>query len=745
MWEKLACSVIPLVGGVDVTAGKRPAATWLPYQRRRPTSAEVARWFGDGRRSAFGVVCGSVSGLIVLDVDDPALAVAVIQEFPDLLDTLVVESGVRGTPHIYWRVDFPVKSRSFTGGDLKAEGGYVVGPGSRIGDAVWMVVHERPVRKLTAEELARVLAFVGCAAAEDAPVEPAQAGMQRQAGDYVNLYRYFVSKLQSRNQALFHTACTVRDAGHGESWAVALLADVYAETLPCDGGRMESYRCRRAEALRTIRSAFSRPARRAAVVEVGEPVSRCPNSIREALLCRADGAAVARVLEGAVISGLMPGGLFTEAELCRRLAGMVSRETIRKALRACFSDNQPIFPPCTPPAAADTNVSVRRQKNAFLSPGQKQTKRFYALPDSARLCAGLGVKASPGDAVTRGDVSSAKSYRQALHRAFIGRRPGMYSQALLGARLSVSARTIRRYNGHVDINSQATYHETPITWANLDDLPPAADVERYHLNTGGSFLLDDSGKRWPVRREIAAQLLARGRRVSHMRQGVNYYWCGPLPRPDTEAAEQTDAMPLVQPMFDFVAGLPVSVGAPTPAAASAPVAERAEIAREGASTPFSSDSGVRSHKTPEKPLSKRYFRKPLPDAQAERLAQRVRIITGNMSIYNARRLVHTYGHDPVKGSLNKMSWLYSKGRVDNPAAFLITAARISWRVANGADDPQCSAPRFQAEPPRRPRRSTYKAPPDHPLWKSPAYRQWRASFFGLDDPYLAPFEMELPF
>jgi len=31
------------------------------------------------------------------------------------------------------------------------------------------------------------------------------------------------------------------------------------------------------------------------------------------------------------------------------------------------------------------------------------------------------------------------------------------------------------------------------------------------------------------------------------------------------------------------------------------------------------------------------------------------------------------------------------------------------------------------------------------LWKSEAYRQWRAEFFGLDDPLHVPHETEIPF
>src|SRR5690606_16698219 len=133
------------------------------------------------------------------------------------------------------------------------------------------------------------------------------------------------------------------------------------------------------------------------------------------------------------------------------------------------------------------------------------------------------------DPITLEDVSSSRRYRQALHRALLRRRPGVYSQALLGARLGVSSRSIRRYHREMDVRSQPTYTESPVLWSTIEQIPQAAERERFGICAGGQFLIDDSGKRWPLKREIAASLLRQGRQVSYMRQGCNYYWCGDLP------------------------------------------------------------------------------------------------------------------------------------------------------------------------------------------------------------------------
>ena len=122
--------------------------------------------------------------------------------------------------------------------------------------------------------------------------------------------------------------------------------------------------------------------------------SYLPNHVREALLSRPDGAAIGRTLEGAVLCGIRPGTLTTEPQLCRLLNNIVSRETIRKALRATYSDGQPIFcPPENPPADAEIPNGMSRQKDAFLSGGQKQTKsaRQFYLPTPKALCQALHV------------------------------------------------------------------------------------------------------------------------------------------------------------------------------------------------------------------------------------------------------------------------------------------------------------------------------------------------------------------
>jgi len=50
-------------------SGKRPLAAWLPFQRRIAAADEIVRWYRHWPQANVGVVTGTVSGLIVLDVD----------------------------------------------------------------------------------------------------------------------------------------------------------------------------------------------------------------------------------------------------------------------------------------------------------------------------------------------------------------------------------------------------------------------------------------------------------------------------------------------------------------------------------------------------------------------------------------------------------------------------------------------------------------------------------------------------
>jgi len=124
-------AVIPLRPGE-----KRPLIRWEEFQQRRPTTIEVAEWFRRWSRANVGIVTGSVSHVLVLDIDpqhggEESLARLETQHGP-LPATVELTTGGEGR-HLYFQhPGGAVHNRVglMPGIDLRGDGGYVVAPPS---------------------------------------------------------------------------------------------------------------------------------------------------------------------------------------------------------------------------------------------------------------------------------------------------------------------------------------------------------------------------------------------------------------------------------------------------------------------------------------------------------------------------------------------------------------------------------------------------------------------------------------
>ncbi|MFZ9888500.1 MAG: bifunctional DNA primase/polymerase [Myxococcota bacterium] len=121
---RLGFSVIPLR-----PRGKEPLGRWTAAQRRRASEDELALVFDVQPDSNFAVVCGAVSGLVVVDLDDEE-AVAFAEA--NLPPTPLVVTTSRGQHWYYLHPggDLPTFRPEGLKIDVKGDGGYVVGPGS---------------------------------------------------------------------------------------------------------------------------------------------------------------------------------------------------------------------------------------------------------------------------------------------------------------------------------------------------------------------------------------------------------------------------------------------------------------------------------------------------------------------------------------------------------------------------------------------------------------------------------------
>lgn len=115
--------------------GKAALVPWKPFQHRRATLADARDWIERyGHEINVGIVCGPISGVVVLDADDAASADWLCEHRP----TPMMTRTSRGL-HLFYRPPaVPIGNRvrvvSPCGGtrfDVRAGGGYVVTPPSR--------------------------------------------------------------------------------------------------------------------------------------------------------------------------------------------------------------------------------------------------------------------------------------------------------------------------------------------------------------------------------------------------------------------------------------------------------------------------------------------------------------------------------------------------------------------------------------------------------------------------------------
>lgn len=162
------------VEGSDRYDGKQPSVPWLPYTKRLPTNDELDEWFTQKVNRSTGevidppniaIVCGRISNLLVIDVDDLKSALELIKAMPILDDTLTAKTS-KGF-HIYLRPDVAAGSRTFTLNGLThhitQEGRFVIAPPSlhKSGRTYEFIDMDTPIVDVVLEELYNTIEQLG--------------------------------------------------------------------------------------------------------------------------------------------------------------------------------------------------------------------------------------------------------------------------------------------------------------------------------------------------------------------------------------------------------------------------------------------------------------------------------------------------------------------------------------------------------------------------------------------------------
>ncbi len=487
-------SVIPVHGDSLPEQPKKPAIKWRKFQKRIPSPAEIDSLFPDDV-TALGIVCGSVSRLLVIDFDDLLRYQKFCRRFPQHIATYTVKTN-RGF-HLYFRTERKLPSHQFVGGDIKGERSYVIAAPSQIGAFQYRAIKDISPLELSREELDEVLNFLQSGPAGAQVATPRDAGQEKT--DLVPLYKRLAKQL-GRNNALYRCASVARDEGLGESDVVALLGQAHVWEAGRHGMHAESPESRLSEALLTIASAFKK----------GHGISvygsGIPNSLREFLLQKQRSTVLIRLLEVFRLARWRENEWFTLGEAIGAAARFgLNRKSVLDALGGEAS-------------VYNGRYIIRRRYVEYLdNRGLKSRRRgrppqiMYQAPAIGSLVRQLGLTWSPSDKISGEDIKSAHSYRLALHREYLKRLSPEVPKSWLAKRIGVNARTIARYNRELKVSVVEKIGACPLTRGVLDSLPKRRrrDVKN---STNGYWLELGDGRRFPAWRHIGYWLLKAGSR-----------------------------------------------------------------------------------------------------------------------------------------------------------------------------------------------------------------------------------------
>lgn len=544
-------SVIPILGDLAHNAGqgKRAAVNWTEFQQRLATPDELRYWFIDRGYPGLAVVCGDISQLAVIDCDSPELAEAFAAELPDFLDTYTVLSAQKGLPHFYYRppvgVDLRFRGRKGTL-ELRGNGNYVVTYPTIIQGNPYRLLRGGPLLELTSDQWMHLLGFVDRHTGNNNPNRPApdQSSIDTPVSHQkLRLsYRDNVQKHNSRNEGLFRTACLARDSGWSVNMVFSLLVPEHLAHVPLGVHPTETPDLRRAEAERTILSAFSRPphARRSGCLFP----PGLPTNVREHLL-QTKQASLARILDTLLLHGVFAGDIISQPDIVRLCTehgiGHATVKTVLKdttALRlvcvsAITSDARLVSVQTLNENSMSGNLvsilhsnkrsgtyCVSKGENPRLNAARGRTPKFFAMLDVAELCREWDITDTGSDPLLPDALRSTKAYRQAVNAALIKRRSDQYSKKWLARRVGVTSRTMHAYlkdDTRIKITQQVA--RVPVTANNVGvavpDLEPGEQWRHW--------LEDETGKRYPPVREIAQKLLGWRHTVTFCTQQCNHY------------------------------------------------------------------------------------------------------------------------------------------------------------------------------------------------------------------------------
>ena len=208
-------SIVPVRPGT-----KRPEIEWRPYQDQRPDISELESWWQDHPERGIAIVCGAISGIVVVDCDDAVAEQWALAHLP--ATEMRVRTG-SGKLHLYYRhpgVVVPPRVKVETGDghtfnmDVRGDGSIIVTAPTihpttgepYLRDGTWPAVDQLPVYAPTWFSSSTHTSSTGTSTGSD--------GRVREGG---------------RNDYLYRRGCALRGLGLSEAAITAALQQLNRE------------------------------------------------------------------------------------------------------------------------------------------------------------------------------------------------------------------------------------------------------------------------------------------------------------------------------------------------------------------------------------------------------------------------------------------------------------------------------------------------------------------------------------
>ena len=136
---------------IPINAEKKPYVYWKSFQYKKANIEDVFDWYDKFNNVNIGIVTGSISKLVVIDVDKKAILPKLLAELPELKNTARVKT--KRCCHLYFSLNGNGKVKATNnflglGVELKSDGQYVIAPPSKIEDFAY--TFEEPLTAIKA-------------------------------------------------------------------------------------------------------------------------------------------------------------------------------------------------------------------------------------------------------------------------------------------------------------------------------------------------------------------------------------------------------------------------------------------------------------------------------------------------------------------------------------------------------------------------------------------------------------------